>query len=73
MDAVPSCTAGLDRLLEVYPLMEVLKTILTSAGECSMVTFTIMGLSLAEASLIGYLLVGSLSVWIILLQKKKPI
>lgn len=66
---VPSCTAGLDRLLEVYPILDVLKMVLTSAGECSVVDFTILGLSLAEGAWITYLLLILLSLGIIILQK----
>ena len=69
MNEVPSCTAGLDRLLEVYPVLEVLKMIFTSSGECSVVNFTILGLSLAEASLISFAVLTLGSIWIIVLQK----
>lgn len=68
---VPSCTAGLDRLLEIYPLLEVLKTILNSSGECAIVSFTIMGLSLAESSLLCFVLLSALSLWIMIGQKRK--
>lgn len=70
---VPSCTAGLDRLLEVYPLLEALKMVLTSAGECSVVNFTILGLSLAEASWITYFLLIALSFSIIVFHYKNKL
>jgi disulfide bond formation protein DsbB len=68
---VPSCTAGLDRLLEVYPVLDVLKMVFTSSGECSVVNFTILGLSLAETSFISFGLLTLVSIWIIVLQKKR--
>ncbi len=70
MGEVPSCTAGLDRLLEVYPVLDVLKMIYSSSGECSIVNFTILGLSLAEASLISFAVLTLGSIWAIALQKK---
>lgn len=72
-DQVPSCTAGLNRLLEVYPVLEALKLIFNSSGECSVIDFTILGLSLAEWSLFSFVLLIGFSITLIFLIKKRRI
>ena len=49
---VPSCTASLERLFDMYPIFEALRQVLTTAGECGVVLMRIFGLSLAQWSLV---------------------
>ena len=62
---VPSCTASIDRLMDMYPLLEVLKQVLATAGECGEVMMRIFGLSLAQWSLVifEFLFLISLYQW----------
>ena len=43
---VPSCGATLDYMLDVFPLTEVLRKVLTGSGECAKVDWTFLGLSM---------------------------
>lgn len=70
-EALPNCTAGLDRLLEFQPLHEVLKVILTSSGECGNVDFEVLGLSLAVWSTIMFLGLLGFAFMVILWIKKR--
>jgi protein dithiol:quinone oxidoreductase len=45
-DQVPSCGASLNYLLEIFPLTDVIRTVLTGSGECAKVTWTLLGLSM---------------------------
>lgn len=44
--SVPSCGATLDYMLEVFPLLEVVKRVLTGGGECAVVDWSFLGLSM---------------------------
>jgi disulfide bond formation protein DsbB len=44
--AVPSCGATLDYMLEVFPLVDVIRTVLTGSGECGVIDWTFLGLSM---------------------------
>lgn len=45
-DQVPTCGANLNYLLDIFPLTEVIRTVLTGSGECAKVTWTFIGLSM---------------------------
>jgi disulfide bond formation protein DsbB len=45
-DQVPSCGAGLNYLLEIFPLTQVIRTVLTGSGECAKITWTFLSLSM---------------------------
>ncbi|MEQ8661023.1 MAG: disulfide bond formation protein B [Gammaproteobacteria bacterium] len=50
-DRVPACGPGLEYMLEMYPLAEVIRTALRGSGDCALVDWTFLGLSIAEWSL----------------------
>ncbi|GHC18658.1 disulfide bond formation protein B [Aidingimonas halophila] len=54
-DQVPTCGPGLDYMMDVMPLREVLATVFTGSGECAEVDFTFLGLSLPAWTLIGFI------------------
>jgi disulfide bond formation protein DsbB len=43
---VPVCGASLDYMLEVFPLTDVLRRVLTGSGECHKVDWTFLGLAM---------------------------
>jgi protein dithiol:quinone oxidoreductase len=43
---VPVCGATLDYMLDVFPLTDVLRKVLTGSGECAKVDWTFLGLSM---------------------------
>ena len=59
----PLCSASLERLFEIYPIMEVFRRILTTSGECARVMLRIVGLSLAEWSLVLFEVIALLSLY----------
>lgn len=65
-DQVPQCGPGLEYMLEVFPLFEALRMILTGSGECAEVDWTFLGLSIADWSLIWFVLLGIASLYLLL-------
>ncbi|HSD75045.1 MAG TPA: disulfide bond formation protein B [Steroidobacteraceae bacterium] len=57
---VPSCGATLDYMLEVFPLTQVIRTVLTGSGECGVVDWTFLGLSMPWWVLISLTLLGAM-------------
>lgn len=55
-DQVPECGPGLEFMLEMYPLAEVIRTALRGTGECAAVDWTFLGGSIAEWSLVCFIL-----------------
>lgn len=53
-DQIPECGPGLDFLMEVYPLKETIRTVLRGSGDCAKVDWTLLGLSIAEWSLLCF-------------------
>ena len=51
-DQVPSCGPGLDYWLEALPMQEVVNQVLSGSGECALVEWRFLGLSIPEQSLI---------------------
>jgi disulfide bond formation protein DsbB len=49
---VPECGATLDFMLEVFPLAEVVRKVLTASGECGVVDWRFLGLSIPAWTLI---------------------
>ncbi len=59
--SVPSCGATLDFMLEVFPLMEVVRKVLTGGGECAKIDWQFLGLSMPVwvlVAVIGLAMVG---------------
>jgi disulfide bond formation protein DsbB len=59
---VPSCGATLDYMLEVFPLTQVIRTVLTGSGECGVVDWRFLGLSMPWWVLISLLVLGTFAV-----------
>ena len=53
-DEVPSCGPGLDYWLDTFPLKDVVEKVLHGSGECAVVDWTLMGLSLPTLSLMFF-------------------
>lgn len=59
---VPVCGASLDYMLDVFPLSQVLRKVLTGSGECAKVDWTFLGLSMPGWVLVWVVLLGTLGV-----------
>lgn len=53
--SVPSCGATLDYMLEVFPLLTVVRKVLTGGGECAKIDWTLLGLSMPGWVLVAVL------------------
>jgi protein dithiol:quinone oxidoreductase len=63
---VAACGASLDYMLEVFPLTDVLRKVLTGSGECARIDWELFGLSMPGWVLICVLLLtvlGVLATW----------
>lgn len=58
-DQVPACGPDLNYMLQAFPLADVLKRVFTGSGECALVDWTFLGLSMPEWSLAWFLLLGA--------------
>lgn len=55
---VPSCGPGLDYMLDILPLRDVVSMVLSGSGECADIDFLLLGLSLPGWTLIGFLVLS---------------
>ena len=62
-DQVPTCGASLNYLLDIFPLTQVIRTVLTGSGECAKITWTLFGLSMPTWVGIAALGLGAWGVW----------
>ena len=60
--SVPSCGAPLDSLLEMFPLLEVVRRVMTGGGECGVVDWTFLGISMPGWVLIMAVALGLVGV-----------
>lgn len=61
--SVPACGASLDYMLDVFPLLTVLKKVLFGAGECQKIDWSFLGLSMPAWVLISVVALGAFGVW----------
>jgi len=57
-DQVPSCGPPLEFMMEVNPLTEVVRAVLTGSGECAKIDWTFLGLSMPAWALVWYVALG---------------
>ncbi len=57
-DEVPACGPGLNYMLDVFPLTDVLTQVFAGSGECADVDWTFLGLSMPEWVLLWFVLLG---------------
>jgi len=65
-DRVPQCGPGLNYMLDKFPLAQALEKILRGSGECAEVGWTFLGLSIAEWSLVWFVLLALLALYLAL-------
>ncbi|WP_284041611.1 disulfide bond formation protein B [Vreelandella olivaria] len=53
-DQVPSCGPGLDYMMDILPMQEVVAMVLSGSGECAEIDFVLLGLSLPAWTLVGF-------------------
>lgn len=70
--SVPSCEAPLDVMLKYSKVSSVIKKVLTGGGECSVINWKFLGLSMPWWVLLFALVVGALGVWLNLRLRSAP-
>jgi disulfide bond formation protein DsbB len=63
-DQVPQCGPDLFFMLENFPLSRTLKTLISGTGECAVVDWTFLGLSIAEWSLAWFVALFCYALWL---------
>lgn len=64
-DQVPACGPGLDYLLDVFPLTEVLTMVLSGDGSCAEVSWSFLGLTIPGWTLIAFLVLIAIAAFTI--------
>ena len=72
-ELVPECGPGLDYMLNVFPLSDAIKMILSGSGECAEVQWRFIGLSIAEWSLIMFIGITVATTLSIYVHKKNSV
>lgn len=63
-DKVPQCGPDLFFMLENFPLSQTLQKLIAGSGECAVVDWTFLGLSIAEWSLVWFCLFFLYAAWL---------
>jgi disulfide bond formation protein DsbB len=63
-DAVASCGPNLGYMMKTLPIFEVVKRVFTGSGDCAIVHWTFLGLSMPGWTLIWFVLLGTFGVWV---------
>jgi len=69
-DKVPECGPGLGYILDRFPLFNALEKIFRGSGECAEAGWRLMGLSIAEWSLVWFILLGAYAVFVAAAARK---
>ena len=67
----PACGPGLDYLMEVFPLTEVIRMVLAGDGSCAEVVWTFLGVSIPGWALAGF--VGLMAVGLYQILRKPAV
>jgi protein dithiol:quinone oxidoreductase len=70
--SVPACGATLSYMLDVFPLTDVIRKVLTGSGECARVTWSLLGLSMPGWVLLAAAALGALGAWANFLAPPRP-
>jgi disulfide bond formation protein DsbB len=70
-DKVPECGPGLSYILDRFPLMDAFTKIFRGSGECAEASWKMLGLSIAEWSLVWFLLLGAYAVYIAVAARRQ--
>jgi protein dithiol:quinone oxidoreductase len=61
--SVPSCGATLDYMLDVFPVLEVVRKVLAGGGECAKIDWRFLGLTMPMCVMLGALVLVALAWW----------
>jgi len=69
-DQVPQCGPSLEFMLRKYSVFQTLEKVLGGSGQCAEVGWKFLGLSIAEWSLIWFVLFALFAIYLVLLSRK---
>lgn len=64
-DQAPACGPGIGYILETFPPLEALEVLLRGDGNCAEVDGSLLGLSIPAWTLLAFIGMGALAVWIL--------
>jgi len=70
-DQVPECGPDLAFMLEAFPLMEMLETVLTGSGSCAEVQWSFIGLSMPEWMVVIFAVMVLISIKLLFSKERK--
>ncbi len=71
-DQAPACNSlGLDYMLDIMPLTEVLKTVFIGSGECAKIDWSLLGLSMPMWTFIMFIFLIASAIYPVLKYSKK--
>lgn len=70
-DKVPACGPGLDYMLSELPFTSVLSKVFKGSGECAVVDWTFLGLSLPELTAIFFSMIIAVGLWLALRRTRR--
>ncbi len=70
-DQVPECGPGLAYMLGKFPLAQAFEKVFRGSGECAEVGWKFLGLSIAEWSLLWFILLGALAVCVAVVARRQ--
>lgn len=68
-----SCGPGLQAMLENFPLIDVLPKVFRGSGDCSESAWTLVGLTIADWSLLWFVLLSAATVFILFARRFRPL
>ena len=70
-DRVPECGPGLEYMLNRFPLTQALEKIFRGSGECAEAGWTLLTLTIAEWSLVWFVLLAALAMMIAVASRRQ--
>lgn len=72
-DQVPACGPGIDYMMDVFPLLEVIEISLRGTGDCAKVQWSLFSLSIPAWSLLAFSSIAILALFILLRQRSEQV
>jgi disulfide bond formation protein DsbB len=69
-DKVPQCGPDLYFMLQNFPLSRTLEKLITGTGECAVVDWSFLGLSIAGWSLVWFVILALYAAWLALRSRR---
>lgn len=68
---IPSCGAGLSFMVEQRGVMGTINKVLTGSGDCAVIDWSFLGLTMPMWSLLWFLLLGVFALWAGLMRRRR--